>query len=397
MAILAGLLSLLGRFAGQLLNTTLGWATLLLFGKVPQQRQGILLVIVFGSLVWVALVLGVIVPDVGTFLVAAVPAPDFVDEGWIRLAMLAGALIVPLAIGVAAVFVTSAENRPRGIPRIIATVLRGYPFAFVLAVVMVELAVVSTVRKLRSMSKRWEDAHVPVIVKPAAYDEVLGLLQGSLTEAGVEVQPRDAGMLISGPPKLLDLVAGRALGDLVPDRLKLLVGKQLEILVYPSDLAISGTKDQVARSRAVMSSRLVEAPAYLTTTAEAQKFEDELERLGAGASARRPEEQLAHIRQLDAHLAKLAVPYDEWETLYRMRLQLERDALAELEDRSTASDEGSPDRAAASAGPSRTSSRAELAMALGGVALIAIDLALLLTSRRRRTADGEGQKRASRA
>ena len=77
MAIIAGVMSIVGRFAGQVLNLTLGWATILLFGKVPQKKQFVLLILVFGSLVWVALVVGVLVPDVGSFLIALTPAPPF--------------------------------------------------------------------------------------------------------------------------------------------------------------------------------------------------------------------------------------------------------------------------------------------------------------------------------
>ena len=114
-------------------NLTLGWATLLLFGKVPQHKQFVLLLIVFGSLAWVALLVGIVVPDVGTFLIALVPAPDFIEENWIRLAMVLGAVIVPLGIGAAAVFVTAPENRPRGLLATAKAILRGYPFALVLA------------------------------------------------------------------------------------------------------------------------------------------------------------------------------------------------------------------------------------------------------------------------
>lgn len=380
MAILAGLVSILGRFAGQLLNTTLGWATLLLFGKVPQKKQIVLLIMVFGSLVWVALVVGLLVPDVGMLIVAAVPAPDFVEESWIRLGMVAGALIVPLAIGIAAVFVTVPSSRPRG-AKLIASVLRGYPFALVLALILVLLAVVGSVRKIRSMMRRWEDAHVPVIVKPGRYEEVLAMLRDKLERAGLPLTARDAGPLISGPPKLLDLIAGRALGDLVPDRLMLLVGKNLEILVYPSDLAISGTRDLVARARAAIVSELTEAPAYMTTSAEAQAFEDELERLGVGAVHKQPAEQVRHLRSLDHRLARLAVPYEEWETLYRMRLQLERDALAATGAPTTTDFD---DLDADFEPLPTTASRLDLAIGLCGAALVALDLAVLLGSRRRR-------------
>lgn len=161
----------------------------------------------------------------------------------------------------------------------------------------------------------------------------------------------------------------------------LLVGQNLEILVYPSDIAISGTRELVARARAAVVSELTEAPPYMTTSAEAQAFEDELERLGAGTAQKRPEEVIRHLRSLDKRLATLAVPFDEWETLYRMRLQLERDALAAMtsagaDDFAEFEDEIEPEP--------RSASRLDLAIGLAGAALIALDLALLVGNRRRR-------------
>jgi hypothetical protein len=39
-------------------------------------------------------------------------------------------------------------------------VLRGYPLAFLLAFMLVFLAVVGIARKARSLAKRWTDAHI---------------------------------------------------------------------------------------------------------------------------------------------------------------------------------------------------------------------------------------------
>ena len=39
MAIFASIFALVGRFVGRVLTTTLGWASVLLFGRVPQDRQ----------------------------------------------------------------------------------------------------------------------------------------------------------------------------------------------------------------------------------------------------------------------------------------------------------------------------------------------------------------------
>src|SRR5215207_2100724 len=135
MAILAGIFGVIGRFAGKLLTTTLGWASSLLFGRVPQSRQVVLALITFGSVVWAALAVGVVLPDVGTLLVAVVPAPDAVDRDWIRLAMLAGALIVPAIVGVATLFVLEPADRPRG-RALVGQVLRGYPLCAALAITL---------------------------------------------------------------------------------------------------------------------------------------------------------------------------------------------------------------------------------------------------------------------
>jgi len=113
MAILAGIFGVLGRFVGKLLTAALGWASSLLFGRVARNKQILLVLITFGSIAWVAMVLGVLVPDVGTFLLAFVPAPDYL-EPWIRLAMLAAAIVTPLLIGVATLFVQDKASRPTG-------------------------------------------------------------------------------------------------------------------------------------------------------------------------------------------------------------------------------------------------------------------------------------------
>src|SRR5215213_12041373 len=99
MAIVQAVLALILRSAGRLLNTLFGWATIMLFGKVPQDRQIYLSIISFGSVAWIIAVLGIAVPSVATFLLTFVPLPSWVDRAWVRLAMLAAAAIIPLVVG----------------------------------------------------------------------------------------------------------------------------------------------------------------------------------------------------------------------------------------------------------------------------------------------------------
>lgn len=374
MAIITGLVGVLGRFAGRVLNSTLGWATMLLFGKVPQSRQTLLLLIVLASLAWVAALVGVVFPDVGSMLIAFVPLPDFVDESWVRLAMLVAAALLPLVVGAVGLFVTDKSSRPAGTGMIVP-VIRGYVFTPVLTLTIAILAGVALFRKLRSLSRRWQDVHVPMIVKPGGYDQLVTQLHRVLGDAGLDLQITPAPSILSAPPKMLDRVAGKALGSLVPDKLMLLASPSMEILVYPSDLAISGTKEQVARAQAAVVSTLTHAPVYLTTSAEAQAVEDELTEVSAASDDLGSREKLRQVKSLDATLARLVVPFEEWEVLYRQRLQLERDARRELD--------GGPQTSPAAEAAS-SFRRSDVALAAVGLGLVGLDVALLLAERRSR-------------
>jgi hypothetical protein len=322
MAILATVFGMLGRFAGRVLTTTLGWAGTLLFGRVRKDHQVILAAVTFGSVVWAALLVGVIVPDVGTFLLAFVPVPDFIDPLWVRVGMVVAAAVLPLVVGVAILLLLDSADRPKGRDAV-ALVLRGYLVTAALALTLVFLAVVGTVRKARVLAKRWSDAHIPAVVRPGGYERVVRDLEQALDDADLDVAPCDAPKVLAVPGRLLASVAGRYFSSLVPDRLQQLTGPGIEVLIHQSDIAISGGKSEVARARAAIASRLTSSAAYRTTSAEAQTIEERLERL-----AHDPTHAMAELRWIDDELATIELDADEWEVLYRIRLQVERDLLS---------------------------------------------------------------------
>src|SRR5919198_2608122 len=84
MAIVQALLAALFRSAGKLLNMAFGWATIMLFGKVPQDRQLYLSVIAFGSVIWLVGLVAIVFPGFGAFLLAFVTLPPWVNRAWIR-------------------------------------------------------------------------------------------------------------------------------------------------------------------------------------------------------------------------------------------------------------------------------------------------------------------------
>ena len=332
MAILAALFAFGSRFVGKILTTALGWASTLLFGRVPASRQYLLLGITFGSVIWIVLLAGVLVPDVGLFLLAFVPEQDIVPQEVIRLIMVIGALIVPAVIGALTLMLSGpADRSPK---RIAESVLRGYPLTVLLSVLLIFLAGLAIVRKAQSLAKGWTDAHVPLVIEPGKYDEVASDLDRALEAAGIEAQAMNAPAAMSKPAKWLAAVAGNSAASLVPEKLIQLDGKDLDILIYPMDLLISGKPRLVSRARAAMASRLTTSAAHLTISAESQAVEDRLAALARPPTAtpddppRFNDAAATEFAAIDEQLSALDIPYEEWEVLYRQRLQVERDLRA---------------------------------------------------------------------
>ena len=79
-------------------------------------------------MVWIALVVGAIWPDAGVFLLSFVTLPDWVQDRWVRMAMVAAALLLPAGIGVLSTRVTDSQDQPKGFKATLQRILHGYPY-----------------------------------------------------------------------------------------------------------------------------------------------------------------------------------------------------------------------------------------------------------------------------
>ncbi|MEP7040736.1 MAG: hypothetical protein ABI864_04085 [Chloroflexota bacterium] len=384
MAVFAAVFGVLGRFTGKVLTMSLGWASTLLFGRVPRDRQVFLAAITFGAVIWAMVLIGVAMPGVGAFLLAFLPIPSWVDENLVRLGMLAAAILLPPILGATTLKLLKPEDQPKGVGPVLGYVARGYPLAAGLSSMLVFLALIGLVRKVSSLVRRWTDAHIPIVMKPGRYDQLAAELDSAISDAGVDIEVRNAPAVLVLPGRVLAAIAGEQVRGLVPDRLVRLVGRDVEVLIYPSDIGIAGKAATVARVQAALASRLTTAQAWLTNTAEGQAIEDRLARL----ADRRPDaaERSEALAAIDQRLATNDLAYDEWEVLYRQRLQVERDLLVGNppgEEMPAAG--GSLLRTpAATAGALGLFRRDPLqtAFAAGGLALMALNATLLLLERR---------------
>jgi undecaprenyl-diphosphatase len=329
MTIFISFFGIAGRFAGDLLITALGWASSLLFGRVPRTHQIFLVLMMSFSFLWLIFLLGLLVPSVASFLLSATPHPPSINEAWLAVVLVLGLLLLPLAVGLAGYLVPAEGERPGGWA-IVRDILRGYLLTPLISGLLIFLAGVGLVRKARSRSHGWSDIHVPIVVKPGGYDQLVKDLGEALDDAGLPAPADEAPWVLTLPARLLTAVAGGNVRKLRPDRLMELEGPTLRVGVYPSDIAISGPTWDRVRARAAILSRLATTAAHLTTSEEAQRVEDQIAKLaalGGATGAGLHAEVHAAFKTIDQSLLELAVPTDQWDILYRLRLEVERDLL----------------------------------------------------------------------
>ena len=375
MAIFASLFAVVGRFVGRVLTTTLGWASVLLFGRVPQDRQVWLAVLTFGSLAWVALVIGVVLPDVGAILLAAFPIPEWVPENLVRLGMLAGAILLPAILGAVTLLLQDPEDRPKGTD-LVKQLARGYAFVPTLAVTIVLLAAAGTIRKLDSLVHRRQDAHIAVVVRPGRYDALVDTLEETLQAGGLTTSRGAGPSVLTMPARILAKVGGGGIGRLVPDRLVELRGPEVKVSIYPADLAVTGSKDAVPKARALVARDVPSRDAWFTTTKEAQKLEDEL----AALEQADPATRAAELPGVDARLLDLEIDQETFEVLYRRRLQLAVPPESDVR----AAEEPSPPREEPAGRSRRLSFGSVVGLVLAALSAIDIVLTAVISRDRRR-------------
>jgi hypothetical protein len=332
MAVIQAVIALLSRQAGRLLNMVFGWATTLLFGKVPQDRQMTLSLISFGSVAWIILCLGVAVPSVGTFLLAFVPLPSWVDDRWVRLGMLAGALFLPLVIGGLSLRLYDESRRPKGVGGYVKAVLRGYPTTLGLALTLLMLIVFAPIMQVRAAMRHWSTAHVPILVEPADYRTVVGELERALATQDIATRRQRASWMLRFPTKVLTKLASGAVERSVTEELIVLHGEELEATLHPADLVLVGQAAAVGRARAAVAEQLAFSRAHLTWTKEANALEDRVRAVWQDMQHQRGDFLTTVApRRLQAIVDELegtTLPFEEWEVVNRQVGLVDRSVLS---------------------------------------------------------------------
>ena len=305
----------------------LGWATALYFGQVPGSQGRILAVVSLVAAGWVIVIVGFAAPIlVGAVLQASgVIDRNFEVEPLHYAALAAGIVLTPPAI--AGAIVVGEFQGERTVAAWLRLVPVSYPATLLLGTAVLEMVAFTPFLLIQRWRRKRTLLQVPLVMKEGTDDDdLVDAVRGALSAIEIdEVTVQEASGPKAWPMRTVGFAARHFLGAVVRGDPMRLAADGLEIFAYATNIAILGPKEEAYRVRASVERELAFCDAYLTWSDDAKELQDALTDVGRGANG-----DLDALRsRLDAVQERIDVASlnsEEWNVLYRLRLQVEHAA-----------------------------------------------------------------------
>jgi hypothetical protein len=301
----------------------LGWATALYFGQVPGRQGRVLAVISLVAAGWVVVVAGFGVP---LLIGAAADGIGLVERNFdvtpALVAGLAAAIVVtPPAIAAATVWVEFHGDR--SVAHWLRIAIPSYAATASLGVAVLEMVLIAPAILLQRVRSGRILLELPLVPhRGTDDDDLVEAIRAALRSQEIgTLEVENASGPRAWPLLTLAFAADRLLGTVVRGEPVRLRAEGVEVQAHSTTMSILGAPDRAYPVRAALERELAFRHAYLTWSETSQQLEDELAE--AGRDPRRLHDGLEVVQ---GHIDAAEIDAQEWNVLYRLRLQLEHEA-----------------------------------------------------------------------
>lgn len=312
----------------------LGWATSLYFGQVPGRQGRMLSVVSLVAAGWVILVIGFAIPIFGG---AALEAAGVIDENfdvaWFHYLGLVAAIVTVPPI-VAAITVWGEFHEERSLRTWLGLVPMSYPSTAMLGASVLQMVAFTPYLLFQRWRHRRKFVQVSLVMREGTDDDdLVEALRDALESIDIhDVRVSEASGVKVWPMRTVGFAAEHLLGAIVRGKPMKLEAGDLEIYAYATNISIQGPKEETYRVRAAVERKLGFHGAYLTWNDSAQEIEEAL--LEAHQEADGDVERLRkRLDEIQATMDTASLNSEEWNVLYRRRLQIELAARADRDER----------------------------------------------------------------
>ncbi|HET6380275.1 MAG TPA: hypothetical protein VFH63_04475 [candidate division Zixibacteria bacterium] len=306
----------------------LGWATALYFGQVPGKQGRVLAVMCLAAAAWVILTAGFAVPLlVGAVLdFAGVIERNFTVQPLHALGLTAAIVLTPPALAAATLWAEFHEDRSVG--GWLRLVPASYPATASLGAGVLLMVLITPVALVQRLLRKRRLVQTAVSMRPdSSDDDLVEAVGAALRSLGIErIAVKEQTGFLSWPMRTVGFAARHLIGAVVRGEPMRLEADGLDLFAYATNVSIIGPTEKAFRARAALQRELPMERARITWSDDAQELEDAL------LDVRR--EMNGDIGALQARLDEIQHRMDscsldlvEWNLLYRLRLQVEREGL----------------------------------------------------------------------
>lgn len=304
----------------------LGWATAIFFGQVPGNKGRLLSIMSLIAAAWVILLVGFALPLAAGWLVErAGLLSNFDLPNLVVWGLTAAVVLMPPVVSAVAEW--GAFDGSRSVGGWLRRIPTSYPATASLGAAVLEMVAIAPALLINRVRNKRSLLQVPLMLGDGdSAEELIRPVIDALNTLDVgEFRTSELEGPISWPLRTATFAVERLLGRLVRGDPVLIEGDDLRVVVYATNVGILGRAEEGFRARAAVERELAFSAAYLTWSADSQRLEERLRRLYR--------ERDGDVKRFDAALQELQrdidsapLASDEWNLLYRLRLQLEREA-----------------------------------------------------------------------
>ncbi|HET6650370.1 MAG TPA: hypothetical protein VFH79_09460 [Candidatus Limnocylindria bacterium] len=311
----------------------LGWATALYFGQVPGSQGRILAVVSLVAAGWVIVIIGFAIPIfTGALLEAAGVIDRNFDVEAIHYLALVGAIVLAPP-GVAGGLVIGEFRDERTVSEWLRLIPVSYPATFLLGLAVLEMVAFTPFLLIQRWRQKRALVQVPLVMKEGTDDDdLVEAVRAALASIGIEdVSVSEATGPKAWPMRTVGFAARHLLGAVVRGDPMRLRAHGLEIYAYATNVAILGPTQDAHRVRAAVERELAFREAYLTWSDDSQQIEDELTEARKAANGD-VDGLRRRLDEVQDRMDAASLNSEEWNVLYRMRLQVEQAAARRRDD-----------------------------------------------------------------
>ena len=311
----------------------LGWATSLYFGQVPGRQGRMLSVVSLVAAGWVILVIGFAIPIfTGAALEAISVIDDNFDVAWFHyLGLVAAIVVVPPVV--AAITVWGEFHDDRSVQTWLGLVPMSYPSTAMLGASVLQMVAFTPYLLFQRWRNKRKFVQVSLVMREGTDDDdLVEALRDALRSIDIDdVEVTEASGVKVWPMRTVGFAAEHLLGAVVRGEPMKLEAGEIEIFAYATNISIQGPREETYRVRAAVERKLGFHEAYLTWNDNAQELEEAL--LVAHREADGDVERLRErLDEIQADMDTASLNSEEWNVLYRRRLQIELAARADRDE-----------------------------------------------------------------